>query len=580
MGGYDPIAVAKKVHKKKFTDLYELGKITDYTSASEADLALCNYLAFYTGGNAKEMDMLFRQSKLYREKWEREDYRTSTIQKAIDGCHGQFHTAARQMPPYFYYNVKLGRIAINCPLLAKHIRENLKYMLVRDMTRGGTNLYVYENGVYKLYHDDMFRGIIKSYITAHDESLLNMNDVSEVFRQLITDLDFVDNSALNRDEGIVNFINGMLDLKTMRLLPHSPKYLSTIQIPCEWRGESLSTPVFDKFMSDLTGGRKDVEKLLLQYMGVCLSNIKGWRLKKALFLVGKGDTGKSQLKSLTERLLGKGNYIGIDLKELEARFGTSNIYMKRLAGSADMSFATLGEVKIFKKATRGDSLFAEFKGQNGFEFTYDGLLWFCMNKFPKFGGDNGEWVYSRIIIVECNNVIPLDEQDKQLQDKLYSEREGIVQKAIATLQEVIDDGYSFSEPTCVVSARNRYFNESNTVISFLEECTEKRPNGKILDKCTTGRIYNVYRAWCADNNNGYAKTAKEFRDELAEHFGVSFQDITVRRGNGGTFYRGFTLTAEAKSHYSKAYGYDIIELSGAVEQPNDSQVAEPFKIIT
>ena len=49
-------------------------------------------------------------------------------------------------------------------------------------------------------------------------------------------------------------------------------------------------------------------------------------MKKALFLVGQGDTGKSQLKSLVERLLGGGNFIGIDLKEIESRFGTGAVY--------------------------------------------------------------------------------------------------------------------------------------------------------------------------------------------------------------------------------------------------------------
>jgi phage/plasmid-associated DNA primase len=102
-------------------------------------------------------------------------------------------------------------------------------------------------------------------------------------------------------------------------------------------------------------------------------------------MVGPGDTGKSQLKSLVERLLGNGNYVGIDMKEIEARFGTSNLYGKRLAGSSDMSFLTVDELKTFKKCTGGDSLFAEFKGQNGFEFTYNGLLWFCMNRLPKLG---------------------------------------------------------------------------------------------------------------------------------------------------------------------------------------------------
>lgn len=70
-------------------------------------------------------------------------------------------------------------------------------------------------------------------------------------------------------------------------------------------------------------------------------------------------------------------------------------------------------------------MFAEFKGQQGFEYTYGGLLWFCMNRLPKFGGDDGQWVYDRIMVVECPNVIPKDMQDKTLLDKMYAEREGI-----------------------------------------------------------------------------------------------------------------------------------------------------------
>ena len=61
--------------------------------------------------------------------------------------------------------------------------------------------------------------------------------------------------------------------------------------------------------------------------------------------------------------VGKGNFIGIDLKEIEARFGMGAIYVTRLAGSSDMSFLFVDELKTFKKITGGDSLFAEFKGQ-------------------------------------------------------------------------------------------------------------------------------------------------------------------------------------------------------------------------
>jgi primase-polymerase (primpol)-like protein len=59
------------------------GDDTLYKSPSEADLALCRILAFYTGCDVARIDRLFQQSGLMREKWERADYRERTIAKAI-----------------------------------------------------------------------------------------------------------------------------------------------------------------------------------------------------------------------------------------------------------------------------------------------------------------------------------------------------------------------------------------------------------------------------------------------------------------------------------------------------------------
>lgn len=50
---------------------------------SRADQALCNHLAFWTGNDRRRIDSLFRESGLYRGKWDRDDYRDRTIQKAI-----------------------------------------------------------------------------------------------------------------------------------------------------------------------------------------------------------------------------------------------------------------------------------------------------------------------------------------------------------------------------------------------------------------------------------------------------------------------------------------------------------------
>lgn len=542
----------------KFNKLYVDGDKSYYASGSEADLALCNFLAFYSGGDEEVIDRLYRSSAIMRDKWEREDYRTSSIKKAITLCKGVFYTGKPAKPPFIFEDEK-GRRHVSCPLLAKYFREHQYMLSIRDTGRSGVQRYIYEDGCYWPYADEMIKGLIKQYITDYDESLLHMRDVNEVFQQLITDLNFVISDDVNTDEKVINFSNGLLNIETMELMPHSHDVLSTIQLPCAWTGVEAATPVFDKFLHTLIDGNDDIKELLMQFIGVCISNVKGWRMKKALFMVGEGDTGKSQLKSLTELLLGKGNYVAMDLGEIEARFGTSNIYGKRLAGSSDMSFMTVDELKTFKKCTGGDSLFAEFKGKNGFEFVYNGLLWFCMNRLPRFGGDDGQWVYNRIVQVECRNVIPLEKQDKKLLDKLYAEREGIIFKAVMALKRVFVNGYIYSEPECVKTARKQYQEENNTVIAFFNDCMVERVDGKISDSCTTGKVYKVYQEWCRDNNHGFSKTAREFRDDLSKHLGSSYQDMVVRRGKGGSFYKVYTLSDETKDNYRKAYGYDDVE---------------------
>ena len=66
------------------------GDASAYPSPSEADLALCNHLAFYTGRDTARVDHLYRQCGLMREKWDarRGDstYGTQTIRRAIADC--------------------------------------------------------------------------------------------------------------------------------------------------------------------------------------------------------------------------------------------------------------------------------------------------------------------------------------------------------------------------------------------------------------------------------------------------------------------------------------------------------------
>jgi primase-polymerase (primpol)-like protein len=72
----------------KFERLWA-GNTGGYESNSEADMALCCLLAFWSGGNQRQMDRLFRQSGLLREKWDEvhfadgSTYGEKTIERAI-----------------------------------------------------------------------------------------------------------------------------------------------------------------------------------------------------------------------------------------------------------------------------------------------------------------------------------------------------------------------------------------------------------------------------------------------------------------------------------------------------------------
>ena len=463
-----------------------------------------------------------------------------------------------KLPNYFVekVNEKTGEITyvVSCPLLAEHFRTHQHYFWLSSLGSAKPLRYIYKNGVYACVTDEMIKNIIKHYITDYQLFALKMRDVEEVFKDICCDNVFHYVEELNADENIINFENGLLYLDTMELKPHTPDVLSTIQIACKWNPFAASTPVFDRFMQTLTSGDMSIKKFLMQFIGATISNVYGYRMKSALFMVGAGNTGKSQLKRLVEELIGEHNCSPCNLKDLEERFGTSALYGKRLIGSSDMSFMTVKELKTFKSITGGDSVTVEFKGRDTFQYVYKGLVWFCTNQLPKFGGDRGEHVYDRIILVPCNNVIPPERQDKRLLEKMYAEREGIVSAAIIALKDMLYNGGRFSIPEAYKIEKEKYKIKNSPVLSFYEECCCDR---QASDSCTCAKMYDVFKAWCKDNG-GYTPSKSEFRQELADKYGNGDISNMIKKVQGTRYYN-FTLTFEAKRAYQNVYGFDSVE---------------------
>ncbi len=115
----------KQKNGEKFKRLYDDGDISGYGSQSEADAALCALIAFRTGPDLAAIDDIFRSSALYREKWERDDYREATIAVGIEACHGTFHKSKMEHPYFIKFNEQTYEPYVSVPLLAKYVREHL-----------------------------------------------------------------------------------------------------------------------------------------------------------------------------------------------------------------------------------------------------------------------------------------------------------------------------------------------------------------------------------------------------------------------------------------------------------------------
>ena len=168
------------------------------------------------------------------------------------------------------------------------------------------------------------------------------------------------------------------------------------------------------------------------------------------------------------------------------------------------------------------------------------------NRMPIFGGDKGDHVYDRMIIVRCDNIIPEEKRDKHLLEHLLKEKEYIILQAIKGLKEVISNGYKYDIPDSCKEVNKKYRVENDSFLSFLEECVVDRPKGEpIKDQCTVKVFYETYKEWCKANNNGYCQTKKEMKQML-----IDMDKGEIIHTNGGyDYFKDVTISDKARIEY-------------------------------
>lgn len=455
-------------------------------------------------------------------------------------------------------DIDSNKWSINYPLLAKEMIKKY-HMIFLDAGEVESNqifAYSSKKGVYIQLTDSSFGSIVCDMVP---EVMFNTSVKSNAFAAVKSHIR--KKVKMNENEGIINFKNGMLILETMELVPHDAKYLSSVQINCDWNPKAKPrTHSFDKFMDTFCNKETNPEsfentkEMLMRFFGMAISNVKGYRLKKGLFVVGQGNTGKTLLKTLCERIIGSEYVINLDLQALESRWGTGNCFNKRVVGSNDQSFSNLKDLTKFKQLTGGDNLFAEHKGKDGFTFVFNGVIWICGNQMPRFSGDKGKHLYERLMIYEPLTVIPPNQRDKHLIDKMLQEKEYVVRLVVEALVRMIKEDYSVPESSVMIEKRNQHEIENDTLLSFIDECCVKGDQVKDYKLVSTRMFYDIYKSWCNDNY-GYIYGKQELRKTL-----VNMDLGETKKTNKGRYYMNITITDEGLDEYgNNKVAYDFYE---------------------
>jgi P4 family phage/plasmid primase-like protien len=465
---------------------------------------------------------------------------------------------SREKPlPWFFYYDSRDNLRVDPAMLKIYFQMHERYFWAANEAMDGVRRYFYNarRGVYELLTEDRIKGRIKNYITKEKPEAVKVRDVNEVYNNLITDECRQPDSTLDSTENLVNFQNGLFDLITWSIYPHQPSVISTVQIPLKFDPSKMYTlddaPTFRNYLHDLTEGDAQKQQVLLEYMGAALSNIPGYKFKQALFLVGAGDTGKSQYIKLICALLGEINSASVSFSDLAERFQTGAIYGKRIICDADMKVQRAKDNGLFMKITGGDPIQIEYKGMNHFTTIHRGYLLFASNALPKWGGNTTEAAYNRMLIVECDNVIPPERRDPHLLDKLLSEKQAIVYLAFQALVGAVQRGYRFTRPAALDQTLQQLRrNNCPSVDFFTSQCVEyddAATNKKHWIRKTV--LHRIFAEWCRVNApSAYIPNEREFYRDILQYKRLP-DGALKKKVHPGVWYYTFTLTPDAKEEF-------------------------------
>lgn len=530
-----------------------------YSNQSDADMAFCNMLAFWCAKDKVRMDMIFRQSGLMRDKWDRRTgnstYGEITLNKAISSCQNVFSPGSYQsssgtkedfsivigeQPRKFYSYDDTG----NAKRFTDRFQGIIRYNYIHKCwyVFNGKRWVMDETGAIKRLADKLIDEMESdiAWISGEEEEKayrkhLKYTKSSKGKNAMLKESEHIVSITPNDfDKGVflLNAQNGTLDLKTGKLLPHdAEQYLSKI-CNVEYT-DKADCPQWMAFLNVIFDCDRELIRYMQKVAGIFLTG--SIDEQAVFFLYGNGRNGKSTFVNALYNILGdytmttQPETIMFNKLRSTSEYEVARMKSARLVTTAEPTEGMRINESFIKQVTGGEELVGRILYGMPFSFLPEYKLCMSTNYKPVIRGrDDGIW--RRVHLIPFNVQIPKDKVDKKLPYKLRKEYPGILNWAVEGCLLWQKEGLEM--PQVVADATAEYRAEMDLTGIFLSECTE-------LDKdsvTNAADLFNVYVQW-ANKRNEHPATQTRFGRDMGARF------ERVHRSDG-QYYKGMKLKSE------------------------------------
>jgi len=352
----------------------------------------------------------------------------------------------------------------------------------------------------------------------------------------------IDREELGAPDGTIATPDGLLDLLDRTVEPLEPGHLALNRITASYdETASYEGTRWEEFLEESVDDF-DMEKLQ-EYAGYCL-----WHHAqphgKALFLVGPTNSGKGTFLKAISQVIGGENISHESLRDLlDSRWGPARLFGKMANVRNEVTAGGLKKVEKFKEVTGGeDTLSAEYKGKDKFDFRVTQKFMFATNQMPDIEHADGAF-FNRLLFVSFPNTVPDEDQDKGLLDELADESSAILNWMLDGLKRLMRQSV-FTNERSRDNKEAMLKEHGSSVDRFVHNALEV--TGDADDVVSKKDLYALYTRFC-DFIGRDPEVQQTFTTELKSVNGVDDgQSRRVSTGKGRTdVYKGIQVIERA-----------------------------------